>query len=365
MQLRELSSTLLYAVPLLLASLKHAQAGPLSRLADALNLQHQDPAQYENGTLVARSDCANPCGYYNQLCCPAGQSCGTNSLGQAQCGAAAAAAVATTGAGSWQTVTSTWVETNQVTKTSTYSTWVPASAATCTPNYAANEAGCGPKCCQSGYYCIDDKIGQCASAGNGGYTTTGVGGAVPGRPTTISGVIVTMTVKPTTTLPYQTAIPTGVNGTIIAAHSPKLSGGAIAGIVIGVIAGIILLLLICFCCCLRAGFDGLLAILGLGGRKKRRDHRTTVIEEEVIRHHRHGSADGRRWPGSAASARPSRASRPPPPKRTNRWGGLGALAAGLGTALAIGKLGKSKQSRKSDVSSGYYSDSGYMYSGKS
>jgi hypothetical protein len=363
MRLLEAPSTLLSFVAILLASTQPANSTPFSRLADLIHQQLEERGEdvlLQNTTLQARSNCLasqTACGYYGQVCCNTGsETCGTNAKNEAICIPGAAAAVVT-GSGSWQTYTSTWVETNTITRTSIWSTWVPGTATvavaagpSCSPNWANNESGCGPKCCSSGEYCYDMAQGICRAAGNGGFTTTGVGYSAPLRPTNSAGVIITQTISPTTTIPYQTPVPTGAqNGGVVEGHKGGLSGGAIAGIVIGVLAAIILLILICLCCCFKAGFDGLLALLGLG--KKKRSRR--VVEEEYIEsHRRHGSGSDRRWYGSAAGSRPSR---PSHPSKTGGFGGLLGATAGLGgLALALGlKRKHDRKHEKSDVSSSY------------
>jgi hypothetical protein len=152
-------------------------------------------------------------------------------------------------------------------------------------------------------------------------------------------------------------VPTGaVNGTLIGTQKKSLSGGAIAGIVIGVLLGVALLMLLCFCYCLKAGIDGVLAFFGLGGRPRRRRSRETVIEEEVDIERRR--RDGRSWVGSGSAEsyrsydRYSRGGRrPPSPRRTGGGGGgLGgigtALAAGLGTAGLMRMFGRGTTERR-------------------
>jgi hypothetical protein len=373
MRLLEVPSTLLSVVAILLAYSHSTSATPFSKLNDIIQRQLEERSNedflLQNATLDARSaTCAAGtfnCGYYGQICCVSGsESCGTNAANEAICVAGSSGAVAT-GAGTWSTYTSTWVD--SVTKTSVYSTWVPATAttaavgATCIPNWANNESGCGAICCSSGQYCFDASRAICTTAANG-VTTTGTGYVAPLRPTS-SGVVTTQTISPTTTIPFQTPVSTGSqNATLINTGSSHLSGGAIAGIVIGVLAGIALLVFICFICCLKAGIDGILALFGLGG-KKRKSRR--VVEEEYIEtHRRHGSAAGsdRRWYGSGGS-RPSRP--PPPPKKSG--GGFGGLLGGTaalgGLALALGLKRKHdrRQEEKSDISSSYGSYS-YDYS---
>jgi hypothetical protein len=378
MRLFEAPSTLLSIVAILLTSTQQVSAGPFSKLNDIIQRQLEERSEeilLQNATLHERSGCqagAFACGYYGQVCCISGSEyCSTNERNEAVCKAGSGAATAAaTGAGSWQTYTSTWIETNTITRTSIYSTWVAATAtvavvggATCTPNWANQESPCGPVCCKSGQYCSGDpSLGICANAGNGGFTTTGVGYSAPVRPTTLSnGVVTTMTVAPTTTVPFVAPVATGShNGTAIAATGGGgLSGGAIAGIVIGVLVGLALLIALCICCCLKAGFDTILALFGLGSKKRR--NRRVVEEEYVETHRRHGSGSQGRWYGSAAGSRPSRP--PPPPKKSGGIGGLLGATAGLGgLALALGlKRKHDRKEEKSDYSSSYGS-SYYDYS---
>jgi ubiquitin-activating enzyme E1 len=365
MRLLEAPSTLLSIVAILLAS-QAASATPFSKLNDIIQRQVEERSneelQLQNATIDARGiACAAGsvnCGYYGQICCLSGsESCGVNANNEAICVKAAAA----TAAGSWQTFTSTWVDT--VTRTSVYSTWVPAAAtATPTCNWANSERSCGSTCCTSGQYCFDATNGICTNAANG-VTTTATGFSAPLRPTTSGGAVTTQTISPTTTIPFQTPVSTGAqNGTLIdTSGSHHLSGGAIAGIVIGVLAGIALLILICFLCCLKAGIDGILALFGLGNKKRKR----RVVEEEYIEsHRRYGSGGGseRRWYGSGG--RPGRP--PPPPKKASGgFGLLGGTAALGGLALALGLKRKHdrKEEEKSDISSSYGSYS-YDYSSR-
>jgi hypothetical protein len=373
MRLLEAPPTLLSVVAILLTSSQFTSASPFSKLNDLIQRQLEERSNedilLQNATLDARTTtCAAGtfnCGYYGQICCVSGsESCGTNANNEAICVAGSSGSTAT-GAGTWSTYTSTWVDT--VTKTSVYSTWVPAtattaaSAATCTPNWANNESGCGAICCSSGQYCFDPSRAICTTAANG-VTTTATGYSAPLRPTS-SGVVTTQTISPTTTIPFQTPVATGSqNSTLINDGKSHLSGGAIAGIVIGVLVGIALLVFICFCCCLKAGIDGILALFGLGGNRRRRSR---IVEEEYIEsRRRHGSGvagSDRRWYGSAGS-RPSRP--PPPPKKSGAFGGLlGPTAALGGLALALGLKRKHdrREEEKSDISSSYDSYS-YDYS---
>ncbi|QDS72603.1 hypothetical protein FKW77_001539 [Venturia effusa] len=366
----------LSSIAILLLTSQPVTAGPFSKVSDIVHQSLHDAIQDsipQNHALELRSACGVSqitCGFYGQLCCDAGNTCGTNDANQAICvaGAAAVTPAVGSGAGTWQYFTTTYIETvGVVTKTSVYSSWVPAAATgapgTCSPNYANNETPCGPICCASGQYCFDSGSGICKSAGAGGFTTTGVGAGAPLRPTTISSMITTQTIAPTTTVPFQTPIAatsTGTGAVIAGSSGGGLSAGAIAGIVIGVIAGIILLALLCFCCCLKEAAAGILGIFGLGGGKKK--SRRVVEEEYISTSRRRGSGVGseRRWYGAGGSRPGSRPARPPPKK--SGVGGLGAMGLGLGglaVALGLKRKHDRKVEEKSDISSSYYDSSYY------
>jgi hypothetical protein len=319
-----------------------------------------------------RSTCENPCGYYGQLCCPVGATCITNALGQAECAAAPPEPMTTatpatlhkldqiaapTG-GAWQMFTSTGVGADTITRTALYSSWVQAAAVTQAAagcNYAAQEQVCGTTCCESGYYCFDPSAGVCSIAANavttvGGGSSVVVAPTVPARVTTVSGTVVVHTVSATATTAFLTPVPTGyVNGTLIgASHKHGLSGGAIAGIVIGVLALLALLGLICCCVLAKDCVEGALAFFGLGGgrRVRRRTSRETIISEDIEVNRRRRRGDSRSWAGSRSEddsyrsrrsydgySRRGGARRAPSPRRGGGLGGIGtALAAGLGTA---------------------------------
>ncbi|OCK76008.1 hypothetical protein K432DRAFT_249931, partial [Lepidopterella palustris CBS 459.81] len=296
--------------------------------------------------------CTNPCGYYGQLCCAAGESCYTDSNNQAQCGGPVTAAAT----GGWVYYTSTWVETvGLVTHTSVYSSYVGATVAA-QPTAAGcygNQSPCGSICCDSGYYCLVS--GTCALAGGGssGGVISTLAPSAPLRPTSSTLIVVTATGTPTATVPFQTPIATGVNATITSQQQSGgggLSAGAIAGIVIGVLAGIFLLSLICLFCCARALFDTILACFGLG-RKRRHTHEETYIEE----HHHSSGGGGRRWYGD----RPSRP-RPTGPSGGGGFGnmlGIGALLGALAIALGLKRRHDRRHDEKSSTGSSYsYTD---------
>jgi len=294
-----------------------------------------------------KRQCNNPCGYEGQYCCEANQACFTNVNNVASCTAAVAG-------GGWLFSTFTYTQAETVTRTSIWSTFVGA-APTPTLSCSNGQQACLSQCCQSGNYCADPVKGICKPIG-GGSGSPGVTGIVnpsaPVRPTSNGVTVITATGSPTVTLPFSSPIPTGVNGTLVEQESGGgLSGGAIAGIVIGVIAGIILLLLICFYCCAKAAFDGLLAIFGLGKRRNRHTHEETTYIEE---HHSSGAAGGRRWYGAARPARP-------PKKEGGGFGNLLGIGAGLaGLAAVLGM--KRKHDRKHDDKSTTISGSSYYYS---
>ncbi|KAL8739518.1 MAG: hypothetical protein Q9190_007685 [Brigantiaea leucoxantha] len=352
----------------------------LSLLATILTSSHTSHAKpypraelvvdTQNATIQERS-CSNPCGWSGQLCCGASESCYTDSAGQAQCGSGGTGssgvnAQANNANGQWQYFTTTYVETDFVTRTSTYSslcatslTTQQASVATVpTCNSQLSESPCGSICCAMGQYC--QVPGQCAAAAGGGgdvssfyYSSVTASGTPFVRPTSNVVQTVTSTGAATTTVPLETASPTGGSATAgmqSTTSNNGLSGGAIAGIVIGVIAGVILLLLICGLCCFKGLIDGILAFFGLGPRRRRREE--TIIEE---RHSHHGGGGGGRWFGAG----PSRIERPPRRKDSGGFGGFGAVAAGL-TALAV-LLGLKRRRDRRDKES-YGTGSSYTYS---
>lgn len=299
--------------------------------------------------LARRQECAGtPCGYYNQLCCTGGAQCYTDANTVAQC---------STGGSGWVFSTYFYTAAETVTKQSVWSTYIGASptGSACNPSDI-----CGTACCGSGQWCADASNNICkeiggGSAGSPGVTGTGTNPSAPVRPTSNGVIVITATGSATATVPFTTPIPTGVNGTLVESEAAGgLSGGAIAGIVIGVIAGIILLLLICFYCCAKAAFDGILAMIGLGKKRRHTHEETTYIEE----HHSGAAAGGRRWYGQAGSARPSRPAR----KEGGGMGrllGIGAGAAALGAMLGMRKKNERKHY---DDKSTTITDSSYYYS---
>lgn len=372
------------------------------------------------GFLMDRS-CATYCGVDNQYCCAEGQACTTSGT--------VAGCTDTAYGGGWGLYTTTWTETDTFTSTlsSYYAAGTATAGGTCTPESGSNQIACGSICCASWQYCAYE--GQCsANAGTATTTAAGGGGAAGnGATTTAAGATSysTITTEGTTiTTPYSapyrvtsgassttntaflesaTSTGSGGNGTAaVTTGGSSLSGGAIAGIVIGVLAGVVLLLAICACCLMRGLWHGLLAIFGLGPKKKSRsrshDRETIIIEEE--RYARHGGvpgaagAAGRRerhdsWfaatPAAARSGRTGRTgatdSRRMSQSEKRResgnnnnssnagWWGAGALGT-LGVMLGLQRDKKRKTEKtvveqtrrrssrmRSDVSSSYFSDS--------
>lgn len=324
-------------------------------------------------------DCAGYCGSDNQFCCTQGQGCFTtysNAEPVAFCSATAGAVVVAT-SGAYEVYTTTYTETDLVLRTSTYSSWYQAATTTyvapvtsavvvapaiCTTSLG--ESSCGTICCASDQRCY---VANSCTAYESSYFSTATLAAstysAPLRPTSGGVSTTTSVVSATTTAPF--IAPATASGSTLpitsTSTSNSLSPGAIAGIVIGVIIGIILLLLFCFCCILKAGFDGLLAIFGLGKKKRRSTERVEITEE---RYSRHGSGTASRrdtHTGWFGGSRPTRVTETRK-KKSSGFGGLGMVGAGLlGLAAILGlKRRSDRRSEKparSDISSISYTDS--------
>lgn len=228
------------------------------------------------------------CGASGQYTCTGAEACYTNAAQVAYCSVPNNAVAATTvGIGGYAVYTTTYTETDLVLRTSTYTSswyaaatsyvattenWTPvASNPACDTN--SGQTSCGAICCASDQTCAYS--GMCtARVSSWTYVATAAASSysAPLRPTSGTTTTSTSTKSATTTVPFISPATASGSSLPITSSSTShgLSGGAIAGIVIGTIAGIILLLLICFCCIVKAGFDGLLALFGLGSRNKRR-----------------------------------------------------------------------------------------------
>lgn len=308
-------------------------------------------------------DCVSYCGYNNMYCCSAGEACYTNAQNIATCTAVAQGVV---GGGAYGVYTTVYTETDLVLRTSTYTSWyalatpTPTSPqpAVCTPELG--QSSCGIICCAGDQRCA--AAGTCTPYTSSYYApSTSATGSAPYRPTSGGISTATTVVSATTTAPF-TPPATASGSTLPISRSGSnngLSPGAIAGIVIGVIAGIILLLLFCFCCIIKAGFDGLLALFGIGKKKHRSTERVEVIEE---RYSRHGSGTGRNthsgWFGASRPARVDETRK----KKSSGFGGLGYVGAGLiGLAAVLGlkrrhdRKSEKRPGPRSDISSSYYS----------
>lgn len=375
------------SVPALLASIASliqptfANPYPKDSIHDFLKL----------GFLKDRS-CEAYCGLENELCCSENEVCTTSDN---VAGCAAPVTILARGDGDYSVWTTTWTETETFTSTGS-SLWAASTATggTCTPPAGSGQIACGSICCASWQYCAYE--GQCVS--NAGATATETTAASETTSWSTYATTITSSGSTITTqfsAPYrvtgtgstgtiESATSTGsVNGTAVGTTSgTSLSGGAIAGIVIGVIAGVGLLLTLCACCIMRGLWHGLLALLGLGGKKKRsrsRDRETIIIEEERISRHggdihsRHGGESHSRrdrhsgWfanrPPRSAAAESRRTSEKRKESNQASWWGAGAL----GTMLLLLGLRRDKKRResaakrssraRSDVSSSYFAES--------
>lgn len=316
--------------------------------------------------LVGRT-CASFCGAQGQFCCGGNEHCTTLSNNVATCIA--------NGAYASPLYTTTWTETR--TYTSTILTWfqpppAPTAGVDCVPQRAEWEA-CGEICC-AGYQTCAFK-GQCSAkpgygepstvvvtsngvvttqysapyrvTGTTTITTTGVrstdAGATTGTPTsTTSGHTASSTQDPDST---------GGGGSGTANN--KLSGGAIAGIVIGSLAAAGLLVLLCFCCIARGIFH---AIFG----KKREKVDRYDDEYSNSAHSRRDHHSGWFGFGGGNKNRPASVSDRRSEKKSSGAWWVG-IAAGAATLLAMLNL-KKKKKEPSRKGTSRYTDSYYSYS---
>lgn len=316
------------------------------------------------------------CGSDLQYTCTGDQSCATSVNAAGNAIAYCATAAGGGGGYSWGVFTTTYTETDLIIYTSTYTSSWQAAATTPEPAAASAEPAictsslgqqsCGVICCASDQACAGS--GWCTAATtfytNSVPAATTSGYSAPLRPTSGAATVSTTTTQPF--VPPATA--SGSNLPIVnhSSSNGSLSGGAIAGIVIGVLAAIGILILICFCCIVRAGFHGILSLFRNNDKKRRSERVETV--ERYSRHSGSGTASRRdTHSGWFGASRPSRVSETR--KKSSGWG-IGAITAGLvGLAVVLGlrKRHKRKEEEKrrrqmSDISSSYYS---YSYTGTS
>lgn len=300
--------------------------------------------------------CANPCGYYGQICCTSSQTCSTNNAGQAVCADGGGGGGNSGGGGGWQYYTTTYetTEVDVATITSVWSSQIVAPTHTGSCEESLGETPCGSDCCGAASVCVNDQcvVGSSSAAAWPTATATDNPATPPVRGTSNGMSTVTETAAATTTQGFMAPVGTDGSSMIgVKAPSGGLSGGAIAGIVIGVIAGVLLLFLICACMCCRGAIDGLLALFGLGGRRRRET--TTYVDR--YSHHAHGARpEGRTWFGT----RPSRPEGSEHGSKWSMWATIGIILGALALCLGLKKR-RDHDDEKSDTtypSSYYYSD---------
>ena len=323
------------------------------------------------------------CGEQGLYTCTGAQACYTNEAQVAYC-SVPGETIETGGSGGYAVYTTTYTETDYLLQTSTWTsswnaaptTWLPTATSTWAPAVTApvicdtsqQETSCGDLCCANWQICA--AANSCVANPSSGLTSFAYIASTVATTTSTFSAPLKVTSSTSTTVPFlPAATASGSTFPLISSSTSShgLSGGAIAGIVIGTIAGVILLLLICFCCIVKAGLDGLLALFGLGSRRNRRSReRVEVIEE---RYSRHGSGGASRrdahtgWFG--AGGRPATVSESRRKKPSSGLGGFGAVGAGLlGLAVILGlkrrhdeKKVMRERRERSDISSSYYTNS--------
>ncbi|KAI5466740.1 hypothetical protein BGZ63DRAFT_418497 [Mariannaea sp. PMI_226] len=350
---------------LLFAVARLAAAGPFPR----------DNLHDAGFSYLMRRECDSYCGSDNQYCCSNGEVCTTVDD----------VATCTGGGGDgWRggAYTSTWTVTHTYTSTF-YTLWDAPPEVTqgvdCIPQNTQQEA-CGTICCAGWQTCAFQ--GQCSAKPgmeqgstvvitSDGKVTTQYSAPyrVTGTTTVTSEGVRSNTATETGTSTFDTATSTATsdNETIGAGGTGgHLSAGAIAGIVIGTLAGVSLLLLLCFCCIARG-----LWVAIFGKKKDESRERVEVTEERYSRHgsrpptahsrrsHHKGWFGGGGGPSSAGTRREEK-------KKSSgaKWLGLAGLAATLLALLNLRKDKRPSSSKpsRSSRSSSRYSDSYYSYS---
>jgi hypothetical protein len=316
------------------------------------------------------------CGASNQYTCTGAEACFTNAANVAYCSVPSAG---------YAVYTTTYTETDLVLGTSTYTSswyvapatttesWAPSSsAAIC--DTSEQQTSCGPICCTSEQYCASS--GSCVAippSGLTSWTYVPTSYSAPLRPTSAGLSTWTSVLSATTTEPFiPPATASGGTLPLTIASTSGLKGGAIAGIVIGTVAGVLFLLLICFCCMVQAGFDGLLAVFGLGSRRHRRSTETVEIIEEqrYSRQGGSGTASRRDRYGARVGAGGGRPARVAESRKKQSGGlGLGAVGAGLVTlAVLLGlkrRHDRKEMMERSEVSASYFSEESYTATSES
>ncbi len=316
--------------------------------------------------LVGRT-CASFCGENGQYCCGGNEHCTTLSNNVATCVA--------NGAVASPLYTTTWTETR--TYTSTVLTWfypppAPTAGVNCVPQRPEWEA-CGEICCAGWQTCAFK--GQCSAKPGYGEPTTVVvtsNGVVTTQYSAPYRVTGTTTITNTgvrttdagTTTGTATATTSSSSRTATATQDPdgatggtgtgnnKLSGGAIAGIVIGSLAAAGLLILLCFCCIARGLFHAI-----FGKKREKVDKYDDYSNSAHSRRDRHsgwfGFGGGGNRPASVSDRRSEK-------KSSGAWWlGIAAAATTLLALLNFKKKDKKAPSRKG---TSRYTDSYYTYS---
>lgn len=287
-------------------------------------------------------DCNAYCGSDNQYCCNADEVCTTMNGDKATCAPA--------GGGGYPYLTSTWTQTFTTTY---YTNWDPAPEPTegvdCIPKNDQQEA-CGDICCAGWQTCAFD--GQCSVKPGYVEPTTVIITNTDGQLTTQYSAPYRVT---GTTVITTTETNTATTGTAVEATETSdegnsggggggggLSGGEIAGIVIGSIAGALLLLLLAFCCLARGLWKACF------GRKKVREE---VIEERYSGS-RPPSTHHSSWHGGGGGVHD---------EKSSGWKKYLGAAGVAGTLLALLNLKKDKKPVRKNPPS-RYGGSYYSYS---